>query len=258
MSAFLGIVRYEYVMAIRRWGVWIAFVIAAAFSLSSAGGAEVSKVIAEHTAGGMTLALAGMIALMMNTLTPMVGGIAMADRLSRDYRLGVAELMRSAPVTRRCYIVGKYVGVVLSVLTPALLVSIATSLVMLVLGAPTSILWDGLKAFVGINVPAYLFVAAFAIACPAVLPVRVFQVLFIGYWVWGNFVSPSVMPTLAGTLLTPSGRYVRSAFFGTDGMWMGEASTPTEAVLNLVVLAACAAAALIVLDRYLAWQERRV
>jgi len=29
MSAFLGVARYEYRMSIRRWGMWIAFAIAA-------------------------------------------------------------------------------------------------------------------------------------------------------------------------------------------------------------------------------------
>ena len=68
-------------------------------------------------------------------------------------------------------------------------------------------------AFVCVNLPPLAFVAAFSIACPAVLPVRVYQVLFTGYWFWGNFLSPKVLPTISGTVLVASGLPQASAFF---------------------------------------------
>ena len=254
MAAFLGIARYEYAMAIRRWGVWLAFGLAAIPVLSS---------ISAYGEGGAAApltgwALAGLAALVMNTLTPVVGGIAMADRLARDGRLGVSELLRSMPVPRRSFILGKYAGMVLATLTPVLLILLAGDVYLVAQGGPADTLWASLAAFVAINVPAYLFIGAFALACTAVLPVRVFQVLFIGYWFWGNFLSPKVMPTLAGTLLTPSGQFVHNAFFRVPGMQQaGNPHTPLEAVLNLAVLAGCAAIALVALERYGAWEERR-
>ena len=40
------------------------------------------------------------------------------------------------------------------------------------------------------------FVVAFALACPVVMPPAVFQILFVGYWFWGNYMSPDIVPTL--------------------------------------------------------------
>ncbi|HOG46667.1 MAG TPA: hypothetical protein PLB78_08475, partial [Anaerolineae bacterium] len=106
--------------------------------------------------------------------------------------------------------------------------------------------------------PAYLFVGAFSLACPAVLPVRVYQVLYTGYWFWGNFLNPKFVPTLAGTLLTPSGEFAAAGFFSASMVsGMVSSHTSLEAVLSIAVLLACAAAALFALERYLAWQARR-
>ncbi len=256
MSCVLGVIRYEYVMAIRRWGVWLAFAVAGAGFLSSMSGDTLSHLAYGEASLG-ALAVAGLAAWTMNTLPPVVGGIAMADRLARDRRLGVEELLRSTSLSRRGYILGKYVGVVLATLTPVLVMSLLHTGLALAVGAPVELIGASLLAFLGINVPAYLFVGAFALACPAIMPVRAFQVLFTGYWIWGNFITPKVMPTLSHTLLTPSGRYVRDAFFGGAATPMGEVRAPIEAVANLVVLAACAAVALLALDRYLAWRAER-
>jgi hypothetical protein len=44
----------------------------------------------------------------------------------------------------------------------------------------------------------------------------VYQVLFTGYWFWGNFLNPAALPTLNGTVLTPSGAFAAYAFFGAS------------------------------------------
>jgi ABC-2 type transport system permease protein len=82
-------------------------------------------------------------------------------------------------------------------------------------------------------------------------------VLYTGYWFWGNFLNPRAIPTLSGTLLTPGGEFAAGAFFGVGRTRMNPAHTVTEAVLNLVVLAACAALALLALERHLAHHEAR-
>ncbi len=115
-----------------------------------------------------------------------------------------------------------------------------------------------LLAFLAITLPAYLFVGAFSLACPSVLPVRVYQILFVGYWFWGNFLNPEFIPTLAGTLLTPSGEFAAGGFFSASMVsGMVSSHTPLEAVLSIAALLACAGAALIALERYLAWQATR-
>jgi hypothetical protein len=60
--------------------------------------------------------------------------------------------------------------------------------------------------------------------------------------------------------LNAAGQYPLQAFFG---MYMDSTHkvdggfTPPQAALNLIVLVACIAVALFLLNRYLHWQERR-
>ena len=250
MSVFLGFTGYEYRMGVRRWGVWLACALGGIVILSNFDPG--SGRFAVDQTGWQT---AGDLAYVFNLLLPVVGGIAMADRLPRDWQYTMRELQRSTPLSRPAYVVGKYVGALLSVLTPVLAVWLAWVAVFVAAGADVGFVGQAMVAFLAVVMPAYIFVGAFSIACPAVLPVRVYQVLFTGYWYWGNFFNPDFMPTLNGTYLTPSGAFAASGFFGS-AVRGGELTTSAaDAVLNLVVLAVCAAGALLALERYLAWRE---
>ncbi len=253
MATFFGIVRHEYAMAVRRWGVWLAFGLAGIpYALRL-----------EPPAGGAAWPIwqsAGLLALQLSFLVPIVGGIAMADRLARDRVLGVHELLASVPLGRRGYVLGKYAGVVLATLTPVLASALLLGAISCAQGAPVTLIPAVLVAFLAINVPAYLFVGAFSLACPAVLPVRVYQVLFVGYWVWGNFLTPAFIPTVSDTWLNAAGKFTAEGFFLASVSRQLEAPPAgalTGAIGNIVVLVACAAAALFALERYLAWQESR-
>ena len=140
---------------------------------------------------------------------------------------------------------GKYAGALLAVLTPAFLLIMAGAALFVAQGLPLSFLGQAALAFLGINAPAYVFVGAFALALPEVLPVRVFQVLYTGYWFWGNFLTPTVLPTLNGTLLTPKGDFVAGALFHVNAFMYVEPYTLLSAVASLLVLTGCAAAALL-------------
>ena len=126
-------------------------------------------------------------------------------------------------------------------------------------GAPVILVPMSLAAFLSISVPAMAFVTAFALACPTIMPVRVFQVLFTGYWFWGNYLNPAVFPTIAGSLLTANGRIAQEGWFGG---WLGIESTKpmyssSEVYINLAILGLLAAAALVVTGRLMAWRARR-
>jgi ABC-2 type transport system permease protein len=140
-----------------------------------------------------------------------------------------------------------------------LVAATGTALVMKHLTTP-DILLPLLLAFLSIAVPSHAFVVAFSLACPLVMPLRVYQVLFTGYWFWGNLLSPQAFPTISDTVLNAVGQYPLQAFFGkyTDSTHkvVGGFTVP-EAITNLLVLAACIVATLFVLDRYLRWQEHR-
>jgi ABC-2 type transport system permease protein len=115
-----------------------------------------------------------------------------------------------------------------------------------------------LIAFLSIAVPSFAFVVAFSLACPLIMPVRVYQILFTGYWFWGNFLSATVFPTVRDTLLNASGIYALQGFFrGTISQTDEALYTPLEAWLNILVMILCAAIVLFTLDRYFAWQAKR-
>lgn len=265
MSAFFAVVRYEYRMAVRRWGMWVAFAIAAVPYLLPALTDPIDLGPTGSVAAGTMWAFAGSTVLQLNLLMPIIGGIVMADRLPRDWRLGTRELLAATPLGRRAYVLGKYAGAVAAAVTPILATIGLLAAILSVRGLAAGVSPTGLAVmnggflagFLAITVPAYLFIGAFSLACPAVLPVRVYQVLYVGYWFWGNFLNPKVIPTLAGSLLTPSGEYAAAGFFAASKVsGMVSPHTPAEGALSIAVLLACAAAALIALERYLAWQER--
>lgn len=261
MSQFWGVVRHEFGMSIKRKGMWIAYGIVYAF--------YVTMISPSASSDGVPMpqvhylwSYAGQMMFVFNMFMPIVGGILAADRMQRDFRLGVRELQNSSPLRLSVYILAKYVGILASVLTPMLLWVIVMGVLSVTLGrVPFSFLGILLLAFLGMGVPAYAFVVAFSLACPLIMPLRVYQVLFTGYWFWGNYLNPDAFPTLAGTLLTPNGRYVMDGFFGgfppESVGGMRSIYTTTEAILNLLVLGACIVAVLLVLDLYLRWQTRR-
>ncbi len=258
MFTFLGLLAYEYRMTIRRWGMWVAYAIGgflfARGWIGMVQGGQLAVVNGPRLTFGQW---AGTLGIGCNGMMAVVTGIIVADRLVRDREIGVRELLRATPLSRRTYILGKYAGVMLAALTPALLTVLGIGGAFVVRGLPLAFMGSMLLAFLAINLPAHLFVGAFSLACPEVLPVRVYQVLFTGYWFWGNFIPSEMMPTINGTLLTAKGDLAASAFFHEPGIMAQRTGTPLEAALNIAVLGACAAGALFAVERYLAWQERR-
>jgi ABC-2 type transport system permease protein len=258
VSQFLGVVRHEFTMSIRRPGFWIAYTLLSLFYVIS---------ILTPSMDGSDDVIhpdriwqeAGHIVFMFNIFLPLLAGILSADRMQRDFRLGVRELQQSTCLSTPAYILSKYVGVLLSVLAPMLLLVVGTGLALLAKGlAPVAILGPLLLAFFAIAVPSHAFVVAFALAVPLVISVRIFQILFTGYWFWGNLLSSQAFPTISDTLLNAVGQYPLQGFFGMylDSTHKVTAGFSTlEAILNLLVLIACVFIALFVLDKYLRWRQ---
>ena len=149
-------------------------------------------------------------------------------------------------MSRHVYVLAKYLGSLAASLLPLFLWVMGISVFMALIGrAHASMLYAVPVAFLAITVPAFAFVVAFSLACPLVMPLSIYQILFTGYWFWANFIPPKLFPTLNGTLLTPSGIFAQQGFFGAGQ------HTSADAVANLAVLALCSAAALFLLDFYL-------
>jgi hypothetical protein len=231
-------------MSIRRWSLWLPNGLLMVIFLT--GVLLPPYLIGVKPRPDEVFSYAGTFTFMVNIFMPLVGGILAADRLVRDSKNGVDELLRITPLPRWSYLLGKYLGVLASVCLPALLTDLAQGGIMVVQGVSPNILAAMTAAFAGINLPAYAFVVAFSLVCPLFLPVRVYQVLFTGYWFWGNYLSPEVIPTLNGTLL-----------FGDGGPNYIFASSPTTALANFAVLALCAALALLGGERILNRRSQR-
>lgn len=238
-------------MLLRRKGLWLAY---ALMCLVYGVMPSVSRLAAKPTLDSPeeVWRLAGQLVFQFNMFFTLAAGLLAAERLERDRRTGVDELRRSAPIGRWPYLLGKYLGALASTLFPYLLwVTLFGAAAVALRMVPLSFLPGLLAAFAAIAAPAHVFVAAFALAGGLILPLRVFQTLFTGYWFWGNYLHPAYCPTLNGTLFTPNGVFVFEAFFG--GFRLDAARrTPAEAWLNLTVLALCAAGALVLAERRLA------
>ena len=259
MSRFFGVMRHEINMSLRRPGLWVAYGLLFIFySVTVMYPVPEEQVIVLTTK--QTWQYAGQMAFTFNLFLPVAVGILSADRLQRDFRQGVRELQESTPLDLATYTLAKYFGVLAASLAPVLLwIWLITALFIAFGNAPIGFLYTISLAFFSITVPAFAFVIAFSLACPLIMPLRVYQILFTGYWFWGNYINPEVFPTLNGTLLTASGMY---AFQGYFLGFMGNNGEPltysaADATLNILVLFLCVAAVMVVLNFYLRWQSRR-
>ncbi len=258
MSQFFGVLRHEFNMSLRRPGLWIAFGLLFIFytlTVMYPVPDEESIPIVQS----QIWQFAGQMTFTFNLFLPVAVGILSADRLQRDMRQGIRELQESTPLRLAIYILGKYFGVLLASLTPVLIwIWVVTGLFISFGNAPISILYTITLAFFAIMVPTFAFVTAFSLACPLVMPLRVYQILFTGYWFWGNYINPEMFPTLNGTLLTASGLFALQGYFlGFMGSTEELTYTANEATLNLLVLGISIAAVLFALHQYLQWQTRR-
>ena len=254
----LGILIYEFKMQIRRRSLWIAF-IGCTLLLTRTLLREVSnpRFFGLVNNSPITEFVVTMI-FTTNLLLPIIFGVFLSDRLPRDRRTNVNELFNSMPVALNTRIVGKYLGSALASIVPMF---ICYSLLIGFLLYETHnalILPLFLLDFVLVVLPGLLFVAAFSIACPAIIWVPLYQFLFIGYWFWGNVLSPrNGIPTLSSTILTPIGTYISTGILGISEVPWVPYATFLEGISSLILLPAIAIFVLYILWRFLSWQRDR-
>ncbi len=246
MKQFMGLVQHEFNMSIRRKSLWIGNGLVAGLfiiSLLIQGPDEGRNYFAGNSS---TWQEAGDMVYMFNMLIPLVAGILASDRLKRDYQIGIRELQISSSIKDGTYLAAKYTGVLLSTFLPLVISVWGLAVYGMICGLPPlDLLLSMMAGFALISIPTFLFVVAFSLVCPLVIPVRIYQILFTGYWFWGNFLSDKVFPTISGTLLNASGIYALQGFFvGTLSRTGKPLHTPVEAVMNIVVLLVCAAFAM--------------
>jgi len=260
MSQFFGVLRHEFKMAVKRPGMWIAYAVLFVFySITVFAPSEIGEGLPATVTEMWQHA--AMILFYTNMFMVLLGGILAADRLQRDYRLGVRELQNSSPIRQSTYLMAKYLGVLTAVIAPMFIYVMAVAVYYVVRGVPPLFLAIMPIVFLVMGGTAFAFVVAFSIACPLFMPVRVYQVLFVGYWFWGNYLSPQVFPTISDTLLVPSGKYALYGFFHGFPEFFSKFTQPsvatTEAILNLVILYSIIIAVLVVTNLILRKQTRR-
>jgi hypothetical protein len=255
VRAFAATFRYELLMQVRKRSVWITYAVLAVGLVTISGG-QLVRVVDEPTARtGMLV-----VGMLFTAVLPAAFGCLVADRLVRDRRLGVAPVLRATPTGPVTWLAGKYLAVCAATALPAVLLYLLVATAYAVAHG-TLAPYGWMAAVTGaLLLPAMLFVAAFALLCPLLMPAALFRVLFVGYWLWANVMGPVVMPSLNGTLLCPSNGYVVQVLFAYQGdgpagfagpvpgatlNWLRPAPTPGTAVLSVLVLAALTAGALV-------------
>ncbi len=244
MKAFNGLagpVRYEFLMQIRRPALWITFALFA-LVLPIRTWTPWDPALGDNPVAFLVAAWS----LAVQFLHPIAFGLLLADRLPRDRRTRTTELLETLPASPGERYLGKYLGATLATLVPMLITWAAgAAYIVADTGDPVAVPL-AVAAFLTINLPGLLFVAAFSVACPVVLWVPLYQFLFIGYWFWGNLIPQNVpIPTLTGTHLTPLGEYMANGFFATTSTSREMDPTVLDGVSSMGLLLGLAALALV-------------
>jgi hypothetical protein len=211
VRTFIATTRYEFAMQWRRRSVWIVTG-ALALLLVAIGRGQLSWIFG---AGDARTAMTHAVQL-LQFLLPVGYGCLLADRLVRDRRIGVAEVLDATPAGATARLAGKYVGSCAATALPILVLFLVVAAAYGIAEGDWAAAGWALAIFAVVTLPGLAFVGAAALAFPLVLPTPLFRVLFVGYWFWGNVVAPPVMPTTTQTLLAPAGDYGLRRFFGYD------------------------------------------
>jgi ABC-type Na+ efflux pump permease subunit len=246
-----GVVWAEFLMQVRRPAVWLVLLGLGVLSVTS-----LARVPFDVRARGADASVPEW-AFLVQFVLPVGFGVLLADRYPRDRRLRVGELLRSAPASDTVRLCGKFLGAAAATLVPvALVYLVGLAWLVATYGDFVATALLALPAFVLVNLPGLLFVGAFSIACPIVLPVPLYQFLFVGYWFWGNILSPGDVPTLTDTWLTPIGGVAQVAFFPAT-LHRAEAHWSTvDGAASIALLLLLAGAALVAGLLVARWQQR--
>ncbi|MEO8956173.1 MAG: hypothetical protein ABI396_18635 [Ktedonobacteraceae bacterium] len=250
-SVFLGVFTYEFRMQVRRRSIWITMtliILLILLLLSRAVGiSQIVNSLKHHPIQDIVVYWTDIV----NAILPIGVGILLADRLPRDRKTKVDELFTSMPGALSIRLLGKYLGNMVATLLPMLIFYLLGLSVILYETQNPMALLIALEAFAAIVLPGIFFISAFSIACPALMWVPLYQFLFVGYWFWGNLLTPSTgIPTLNNTILTPVGEYQSQGFFNVNIFQLPNA-TALQGVESILSLLALAAFAIFVLWGYL-------
>lgn len=248
-----GVIHYEYKMSIKRPGLPVIFALFTLFFLIT-GFVEREEILTSTLADGNLWSATSSFVMTINMFIPVVCGILASDRIVRDEKLSMRELLSTTELDNRSYVWGKYLGVTLSEITCLFLMVLCISALLVVIGFPVKIIPMSLLVSLAANVPAILFVNAFSVMCPSLMPVRIYQILFTGYWYWGNYLNADKFFSISDTILNVGGFYPLEGYWGI--VYGGARGyTPVDAVLNLLVILVLVTAALLIEEHIISQRE---
>lgn len=255
MPEMLAVFRYEYVMQVRRPGLWLSLTILVGLFLLF--GIKSAPQVATQVAND-PWKLGSALLADMNLLAPVAAGILVADRFPRDRLTGMSELIGSSLPSRLALVFGKYLGSLLAVLTPPLLVLLlALTAIALQIHQASFLLVTPLALLICL-LPAWMFAVVWSLAFPLVMQLRLYQVLYAGFWMWSVAVPRSRLPTINQTLLSVNGDYARMAFFyhDTGQRYLLPPATTGWAITNVCLILALTIGGLVAMEIVLRRQER--
>ena len=248
MKEFFGVIKYEYKMSIKRKGLLIISLLFIGFYIYSMT-SSYEPIKPENMNTRSYLMTAGNSAFFVNLFFPVFVGISAADRAIRDNKIGVKEIFRSTRISNQMHLFGKYIGVTLSYVTIELIIgSVVGILFVLVFHYPLVLILYSIIAILVIAVPALFFVIGFSLVCPYFMPLRIYQILFTGYWYWGNYINPDFIPSISRTILNASGMYPMYRYFDTESILAS--NNPPNAILNIIVIVGLGVLAIFAMSQY--------
>ncbi len=257
MRAMSGVLHYEYLMQIRRWVLWIS-----SFVLVGLIYFFVAKDVMQQPQNQVNSPWLVAINLVapLNIFAPVAAGILVADRFPRDFRLGINELLKVSLPSARALVVGKYLGSLLAVLTPPIVFMLAMLVFLALRLQMGALVWIAPLVALGTVLPAWLFFVAWSLIFPLALPLRLYQVLFAGFWLWATAVPPQRLPTINQTIVGLQGDYADHAFFNDTGDLYARfhpPATPGWALVNLGIVLGLTLVALALMPLALRWRAGR-
>jgi ABC-2 type transport system permease protein len=260
MREAFGVFRYEYLMQIRRWGLWISLLLLVGmlFFFILKDFSNPNALPPEYVSQPWKLATSLIEAF--NLFAPVAVGILVADRFTRDRVLGTGELLNSSLPSSPPLVLGKYAGSLLAVFTPPFILLVGMLAAMAAYFHQPAIFLTAPVVLLAVVVPSWLFVVAWSLIFPLVMPLRLYQVLFAGFWMWATAVPPDRLPTINFSVFGVDGQYAHYAFFLNDptgSSYMRPPATPGWALVNMGLVVGLALVALLLTPLALRWQEQR-
>ncbi|HET8905968.1 MAG TPA: hypothetical protein VFN11_03285 [Ktedonobacterales bacterium] len=264
LSVLGGTFRAEFLMQIRRVSVWIAVGLLGLIIFALWYGIASDSLYPHYSAERHTLiqpsqsdAILGWAQLLAMFL-PLGVGLLLADRLARDRKLHVDEILDTLPGSLGARLAGKWLGSALATFVPIVLIYTAVVVYIVTQAPGLSGFRLAAAAFMTVLLPGMVFVTGFSVAFPAVLKVPVYQFLFTGYWFWANLMSPKIgIPSIVGTMLNAAGPWAQEGIFNFQWSFLRLHATPAQGYLSIALLSGLGILAVVSVWVYLRWQAAR-